>query len=104
MYKIIITTSNQKDILRYISKTLILKNLSRCIHILDNMESFYIWKGNLEIENENLLLIKCHERHVNAIRDLILEVHNYDNPEIISCNFDIISSKYKNWFNKNIDS
>ena len=98
MYKIIITSSDSKDILRLISKKIVLKNFSPCCHIIKDAESFYLWDGKLKVDNESLLLIKSHNKNVSIIKMMILEDHNYDVPEIIIHDFDIISENYKKWF------
>ena len=47
MYKILITTSNNRDVLSMIAKDCILnKKLSPCAHIIDNNSSFYIWNDD----------------------------------------------------------
>ena len=101
MYKILITTSNDRDVLSMIAKDCILnKKLSPCAHILDNNSSFYIWDNDFISEQEYILVIKCKEQFLDKIKKNINARHNYDNPELISIEFDILSDKYKDWFNK----
>ena len=101
MYKILITTSTNSNILKMIIQECVLnKKLSPCAHIINNVNSFYIWDDNLVNENESILMIKCKKSNADAIKRIINEKHNYKVPEIISFDFDIISSKYKRWFNE----
>ena len=100
MYKILITSSNQYDILKKISQELVNQKLSPCTHIIKNIESFYLWENNLVNDNENLLLIKCSQENLSSIENLIIKKHNYDTPEIICHEFSIVSEKYKKWFNQ----
>ena len=100
MYKILITSSNQYGILKKISIDLVNKRLSPCTHIIKDIESFYLWNAGVVNDNENLLLIKCNDRDVEDIKTIIYTSHNYTVPEIISHKFNIVSEKYKKWFDK----
>ena len=100
MYKILITSSNKYNILKKISIDLVNKRLSPCTHIIKDIESFYLWDASVVNDNENLLLIKCNNRDVEDIKTIIHTNHNYTLPEIISHEFNIVSEKYKKWFDK----
>ena len=100
MYKILITSSNKYNILKKISIDLVSKDLSPCTHIIKDIESFYLWEAKVINDNENLLLIKCNDKDINNIKTIIHANHNYTLPEIICHEFNIVSKKYKDWFDK----
>ena len=101
MYRILITTSNDKNILKTIAKDCIVnKNISPCAHLADRINSLYVWDDDFICKEEYILAIKCEARHVDEISNIINEHHNYDVPEIISFNFNIVSDQYKEWFIK----
>ena len=100
MYNILITSSNEYNVLKSIAIDIINKKLSPCTHIINNVESFYLWNDNAVDDNENLLLIKCKQANISEIEKIINAKHNYEIPEIISHEFNIISNKYKKWFDK----
>jgi len=101
MYRILITTSNNRNVLEQIAKDSILnKKISRCAHITSAVNSFYMWDDTLVSEDEYLLIIKCESKYISEIEKIIKNRHNYDIPEIISVDFDIVSKEYKEWFNK----
>ena len=101
MYKILITTSNDRDVLQVIAKDCILeKKLSPCAHLMASNNSFYIWNDDYTCESEYILAIKCKADYVKQISNIINAKHNYEIPEMISIDFKIVSRKYKDWFNK----
>ena len=100
MYNILITSSNKHSVLKNIARDIIDRKLSPCAHIISDVESFYIWDNNVIDDNENLLLIKCRQSNIQKIKKIINEKHNYEVPEIISHEFNIISNKYIKWFNQ----
>ena len=100
MYKILITSSNQYNVLKKISLNLVNERLSPCTHIIKDVESFYIWDNTAVDSNENLLLVKCNNEDIEKIKTIIYSYHNYELPEIICHEFSIISEKYRKWFDK----
>ena len=100
MYKILITSSDDNAVLNDIAKVLTIKKLSPCSNIIQDVKSFYLWDNKFIDENESLLIIKCEVSDIKKIEKIIYQKHNYEIPEIISIDFNIISKEYKNWFNK----
>jgi len=99
--KIIITATNSEKTANYIAECLISDNLSPCVQITPNIKSAYTWKGEIEKSGELLLLIKTIPDKVQDCKKLILEHHNYDVPEIIVTNGEILNDEYRKWFNEN---
>ncbi len=97
-YKIILTTTDSTETVNTISDNILNAQLSPCIQTLKGIESKYIWKGKIRTDSEFLVLIKSLDAHSNEICELIERHHNYDTPEIIKLDFDILSKKYQNWF------
>lgn len=101
MYKIIQTTTNDNDNALEISKAIIKKKISPCIHIIKNIKSVFTWEKKIEIKNEYLLQIKCKESNKEKINKLINLYHNYDNAEIICYDIEILNEEYRDWLEKN---
>ena len=103
-YKTIITTTNSKKDTQQIKDSILRKKLSPCVQIIRKIESSYLWKGKILSDNENMIFIKTIKENENAIIDQIKSIHTYDTPEIISFDFDILSNKYKKWFDNSIEA
>ena len=101
-YKIIKTSTNDIKIANKISKDLLDCNLSPCVKIFDS-NTYFKWNDQIVNENEFIIEIKTTSNHMSKVIKTILSYHNYDNPEIISYNFEILSSNYKQWFHDNIN-
>ena len=102
MYKLIITTTDDKNIAKAISSKIIESNLSPCIQLTENINSIYKWKNKISSTNEFRIEIKSIHSFCNKITNIIKDLHNYEVPEIITTDFDIHSKKYKSWFDTNI--
>ena len=96
--KIIQTTTDSIKIAELISELLVNNNSSPCVQIISNVKSVYRWKNKLEQSNEILLLIKTIPEKIQQCKNIILKHHNYDVPELIVLDGDIIVDDYKAWF------
>ena len=104
MYIMITTTSDSKKILDTISKEIFNKKLSPCIQFSQNIFSQYIWKDEIEKDDEFKIDIKTHSIFEKDIVSIIEKMHNYDVPEIISFNIKLLNAEYEKWFKNNIKS
>ena len=100
--KFIITTTDSKRNANDIAEYLVKDNLSPCVQITSNIQSIYSWEGKLDKTDEILLLIKTIPEKVQDCKQLILKYHNYDIPEIIIINGEILNDEYRDWFINNI--
>ena len=96
--KIIQTTTDSIKIAESISEILVGNSVAPCVQIFPNIKSVYKWKDKLENTNEILLLIKTIPENVNMCKDIIIKHHNYEIPELIVTDGDILEDLYQDWF------
>ena len=96
--KIIITTTDSDQTANDIAEYLIKDNLSPCVQIIPNIQSVYNWKSKIVKSAEFLLLIKTLPEKVNDSKKIILKYQNYDVPEVIVTNGEILNDEYRSWF------
>ena len=78
-----ITTSGEKES-KYIGKTLVEEKLSACVNIVPSIESIYLWKGEIEEDNESLLIVKTKAYNIDKIIKRVREIHSYETPAILA--------------------
>ena len=98
---IINTTTDSTKTAQNIAQYLLKNALSPCVQIVQNINSIYKWKGDVNNSNEYLMIIKTLPRHVDECKKCILEYHNYDIPEIIVTKGEILTDMYRDWFHNN---
>ena len=96
--KLIHTSTDSKKIANKIAEILLQDNHSPCVQIIPNIQSTYKWKYNLEKSSEILLVIKTMPGKVQLCKNIILQHHNYEVPEIIVIDAEILSDEYRDWF------
>ena len=82
---IIYTTTDSDKIVQLISEKLLTIGLTPCVQIFKDIETTYKWHGKLQKTKEFLIAIKTLPKYKDRCKKLILNIHNYDTPEII-CN------------------
>ena len=100
MYSVILTAVSNKEQALLIARELTQLHLCACVNILPSVTSVYFWEGKLCEENELLLLIKARSENFEKIQTKILELHEYELPEVISLPIDKAYEKYLNWIDK----
>lgn len=64
-----------------IARALVERRLAACVNVVPSVRSIYRWQGAIEDEREALLIIKTHQRRVDALYAALPELHPYAVPE-----------------------
>ena len=99
-YKMILTTTDSIETADKIKESLIYNKIAACVQVVRNVDSTFFWKNKVVSEQEFLIIIKTHTSKVQRAMNTIEGLHNYEIPEIISLNFEILNSRYKEWFDE----
>ena len=67
-----------------IGKELVLSKLAACVNILDNMNSIYVWQGDVQEDSEIVMIAKTTADRVPALIEKVKSLHSYDCPCIVS--------------------
>ena len=94
---LVITTCEKKEDASMIARSVLENRLGACVQINSGVRSSYWWKGEIVEENELVVSIKSCRIKYKDLESLILNIHPYEVPEIISLRIDEISSKYIHW-------
>ncbi len=97
---ITITTACDKlEVAQKIRSMLLNKHLIACGQII-KMNSEYWWQGSLENTDEYLLQLKTRKSLFEAVRDEILNIHDYVTCEIIAYDMAATSRDFYDWIIK----
>jgi periplasmic divalent cation tolerance protein len=90
-------TCPDKTTAEKIARALVESQLAACVNILPNLTSVYMWKGQIETDDEYLLVIKSSAQAYSTLETTIQRLHPYELPEIIALSIAQGLPKYINW-------
>jgi len=77
-------TAGSREEARRIGKELVMSRLAACVNILDNMNSLYMWQGNVQDDSEVVMIAKTTEERVPRLVEKVKSLHSYECPCIVS--------------------
>src|SRR2546423_6900829 len=80
-----------------IAKMLVERKLAACVQIVPPMTSIYVWKGEVQRENEIMLVAKSTRAKFEELEDAVRAIHSYETPEIIALTIVAGSEPYLSW-------
>ena len=84
MYAFIYITTSGNEESKKIGKMLVEEKLAACVNIIPSIESIYLWKGQIENDEESLLIAKTKIKTIDKIIKMVKEIHSYDTPAILA--------------------
>lgn len=90
------------DLARSVARILVKDKLAACVKVINNLESFYIWEGQLQEDQEVYLMIKSSENKVEEIKKVLDKEHPYKVYEFLYQEVKIGNDKYAEWLNSSL--
>ena len=87
-----------------LARTLVGEQLAACVNVLPVMTSVYRWKGQVEQDREQQLVIKTTSDRVGAVEARVQELHAYELPEFLVISADGGSAGYLAWVRESVGS
>ncbi|MBI5680983.1 MAG: divalent-cation tolerance protein CutA [Methanobacterium sp.] len=103
MYVLVYITTSGKEESKKIANTLVKDKLAACVNIVSSIESIYLWKGEIENDNESLLIVKTKVDNINKIIQRVKEIHSYETPAILAIPIIEGSKDYLDYLDKELD-
>ena len=80
-----------------IAAELVARELVACVNVIPLVRSVYRWEGEVNTDDESLLVIKTTADRITPIDDCLREVHPYDVYELIASEIKAGSEPYLSW-------
>ncbi len=97
MYSLIYITTSEILESKKIAKTLLEERLVACTNIIPQITSLYLWKGEIELDNESVLIAKTRDDKVDQVIERVKELHSYETPCILQLEVKKGSEEYLQW-------
>jgi periplasmic divalent cation tolerance protein len=95
-FSVVITTIGSRAAADKLARLLLSQRLAACIQVMP-IASYYTWNGEINVDDEQMLMIKCPASSFPEIEQCIKANHSYEIPEIIQLSIEAGSADYLNW-------
>ncbi|MFY8327937.1 divalent-cation tolerance protein CutA [Pseudoalteromonas sp. ZZD1] len=99
-FRLVFTTCANASEARAMAEQLVSQKLAACVSILPNVESVYMWEGEVTQATECKLLIKTKSEKMNQVIQTIKQLHSYEVPEVQVVDVSTGNLAYFNWMDE----
>ncbi|KAL2251119.1 protein CutA, chloroplastic [Sesamum indicum] len=81
---VVYVTVPNKEAGKKLAESIVKARLAACVNRVPGVESVYEWKGEIQTDSEELLIIKTRESLLGALTEHVKANHEYEVPEVIA--------------------
>ena len=101
---IVLTTIGAGTDATPLARTLVGEQLAACVNLLPVMTSVYRWKGAIEEDREQQLVMKTTRDRLAALEARLRELHPYEVPEFLVLAVESGSEAYMTWVRESVST
>uniref|UniRef100_A0A7N0UKW9 Protein CutA, chloroplastic n=1 Tax=Kalanchoe fedtschenkoi TaxID=63787 RepID=A0A7N0UKW9_KALFE len=94
---VVYVTVPNKESGKKLAESIVKEKLAACVNRVPGIESVYEWKGEIQTDSEELLIIKTRESLLEALTEHVKANHEYEVPEVIALPITGGSVPYLEW-------
>ncbi|MEE2665941.1 MAG: divalent-cation tolerance protein CutA [Myxococcota bacterium] len=94
--RVVLVTAPER-VARELARALVGERLAACVNLVPGVRSIYRWQGEIEEDEEVLLVAKTQHDRVAALSQRVRELHPYDLPETLALSAAGGSAAYLAW-------
>ena len=99
--EIILSTTPNAEVAERLAEGLVRERLAACVNIVPKLRSIYFWEGEVQRDEEILLIIKTRAERRDALFAYLAEHHPYEVPELIALPITAGSASYLRFIESN---
>lgn len=101
LYTVVLITAPDQQTAEDIAEVLVENKIAACVNLLPGVRSIYRWQGDIEREEEVMLMVKTRlDLVAEKLIPLVKEQHPYDVPEILALPVLQGTEEYLDWINQ----
>jgi periplasmic divalent cation tolerance protein len=96
-FLLVTTTVASEEEAQRLAAALVERRLAACVHVIGPIASRYRWRGEVEAEREWQCAAKTAASRYEEVETAILELHSYEEPEVVALPIVAGSDGYMTW-------
>jgi periplasmic divalent cation tolerance protein len=96
-FLLVMTACPTREVAVTVARTLVEAGHAACVNVVPAVHSVYVWRGELQADDEVLLLIKTTGAKFPALREALVAQHPYELPEVIAVGIEDGHHPYLDW-------
>lgn len=101
---VVLITTSSVDEANKIAHSLVEERVAACVNMASPIRSVYRWKGQIQTDEETLLIVKTRAERMEALARRVKELHSYQVPEIIALPILAGAQDYLRWIDEQTES
>jgi periplasmic divalent cation tolerance protein len=81
--RVVLVTAPDLEVARSLARVLVEARLAACVNLVPGVRSLYRWEGEVQEDQEVLLVVKTRADRGAALTSRLLDLHPYDVPEVL---------------------
>lgn len=81
---VVYVTVPSQEVAEGLAAALLEARLAACVNVLGPLQSHYRWQEQIQHDQELLLMVKSRRALFELLKELVLELHPYETPEVIA--------------------
>jgi periplasmic divalent cation tolerance protein len=99
---VVLMTAGSQEEAERLAHTLVAEMLAACVNVIPAVTSVYRWEGQVQSDQEWLLVAKSRRDVLNDLVRRVQALHSYDVPEIIALPLVGGSDAYLRWIDREV--
>lgn len=87
---------------RSLARTLLERRWVACVNVVPQIASFYWWEGQIQEDQEVMLVAKTHQQHLEALKQALPQLHPYTVPELVVLPVEDGLPAYLDWVTESV--
>jgi periplasmic divalent cation tolerance protein len=100
---VVLCTIGKLEEAEALASALVEQRLAACVNVVPAVTSIYRWRGQVERDEERLLVIKTRAERFEELRQAIVARHPYEVPEIVALPVVAGHAPYLGWIDESVD-
>jgi periplasmic divalent cation tolerance protein len=99
---VVLTTCGNDEDAGALARALVERRAAACVNAVSRVASTYRWKGEIQQDQETLLIIKTTVARLPAVEQTIRKLSKYEMPELIALPVEAGGADYLAWIRESV--